>query len=385
MLKGISMKFNPLEKRVFMLFLGLYLFSAFFFVAAVAFWYYEAQKKSLESAEFMHMRHLADLVAGKIIFTHMQGKPMPTFEKDNSYKVVLIREPGITLPLGYRIDANESILVSDSAQNHHGVKYIVVRSSQLHQKIVELKKEVIVFATLSAMMIAIIAWVLSRLFMLPLHKRIAQIERFVSDITHELNTPISALKISTKQLKRSGCNDKEKLNFIEISIKQLLDIYRSLSYLNFHHQRSQIHPVDIVKIVDETIAYYRPLANSKQIQLKLHLHSRTPIKHLNKDEIFLLFGNLISNAIKYSHRDTHIDIIIDGDRIAICDEGIGIDRKKVASIFQKFERATATGGGFGIGLNVVKRICNEYGIKIKIDTQEGSGTMVMLDFSEAMG
>ncbi len=117
--------------------------------------------------------------------------------------------------------------------------------------------------------IVIIGWMLSKLFMRPVQQRITQIERFINDITHELNTPISSLFMSSKQgLEQGHCTPKMLKN-ISISTKQLYDIYRSLTYLNFSRQDDISEVIDLKEILDKNIDYYKPLADIKRIDFKI--------------------------------------------------------------------------------------------------------------------
>jgi two-component system OmpR family sensor kinase len=63
------------------------------------------------------------------------------------------------------------------------------------------------------------------------------------------------------------------------------------------------------------------------------------------------------------------------------DDGIGIDEPLQKTIFDKFERATKSGGGFGLGLYIVKTICDEYGIKIELESKKEKGSKFRLVFS----
>ncbi len=94
----------------------------------------------------------------------------------------------------------------------------------------------------------------------------------------------------------------------------------------------------------------------------------------------MLFGNLISNAIKYSMPNSKIDIHLKEGLFSICDEGIGIEEEKLMQIFERYNRQTEYAGGFGIGLSIVKKVSQEYGIGIEVRSEKGKGTCFRLQF-----
>ena len=96
----------------------------------------------------------------------------------------------------------------------------------------------------------------------------------------------------------------------------------------------------------------------------------------------MLINNLLSNSIKYSKPNTQITLTLSEDTFSIKDEGIGIAQDKLDEIFTRFVRANSYAGGFGVGLNIVESIVNEYHYKIDIDSKEDVGTTITLNFQQ---
>ena len=379
---------NDLEKRSFYSFLGLYIISSFLFISIIGYWYYIAQKRALEEETRYRMEHVADKVSGEIIYAHMQGRKRAPLDLPKGITLALVDTEGrvvegkiageIPHVAGYFHRKGQEMLVSDAPRRHLGINFVVVQTDTLAKKIVSLRHTVLGVMGIVALLIVIIAWMLSRLFMRPVHERVAQIERFINDITHELNTPISSLNMATDQaLKRGECTAKTLKN-ISISTRQLFDIYRSLTYLNFSKKERSDEVIALDEVLQKSIGYYTPLAQTKEIDLVTRIEPATCI--LPESEATLLFGNLISNAIKYSPRRSQIEISLEGGVLVIKDHGIGIDPSKQKEIFGKFNRATTYSGGFGVGLSIVKRICDRYGIRITLDSVPDKGTEFRLYF-----
>ena len=379
---------NDLEKRSFYSFLGLYVISSFLFIAIIGYWYYTAQKNALKNETYYRLEHLADHLSGEIIFAHMQGRERvrPDLPKDISValintngKVVKGSVPeGVSYKTGYFRKNGFDILISDAPHEHLNVKYIVVQTDTLDKKIASLRNSVVYTMILTALLIVVIAWILSKLFMRPVHQRVTQIERFINDVTHELNTPISSLSMATDQaLKQGECTQKTLKN-ISISTRQLYDIYRSLTYLNFSNKQEAVEVIELQEVLLKSIEYYTPLAEVKQIAFRVQTEPTTCA--LPESQATLLLGNLIGNAIKYSSRKTEVEIALKDRVLTIRDEGIGIAPEKLKNVFERFERATEYSGGFGVGLSIVKSICKQYNIRIEVDSVLKEGTEFRLYF-----
>ena len=117
------------------------------------------------------------------------------------------------------------------------------------------------------LLIGIISWLLSRLFMRPIHEKMLHIEQFIQDISHELNTPITALKMSSKRALQKKVYDERILTNISISTKQLYSIYQSLAYLNFSSQNQESELLNLNPILQQSIEYYSELTIAKNITI----------------------------------------------------------------------------------------------------------------------
>ncbi len=381
---------NKLEKKSFYSFLGLYIISSFFFIAFIGFWYYKAQKHALENETYHKLEHIADKKSSAIIMAHMQGSALKDIHIPKDVDIALIDVNGIVqegevldpymdLTPRYFTLRDYNILISDAPQKHMNISYVIVKSKLLKDKLQSLKESIFIVLGLVLFFVVIIAWILSKLFMRPIGERVVQIERFINDITHELNTPITSLTMATNQaLKLGNCTPKT-LNNVSISTKQLYDIYRSLTYLNFNQKEEVSESLDLKDVLENSIDYYRPLAEIKRIDFDVELEETLCI--IPKSQLTLLLGNLIGNAIKYSSPKTTITISLKNRVFRIIDEGIGIEESKQKEIFEKFKRGTDYSGGFGVGLSIVKSICDAYDIKIELKSIIKKGTEFKLRFT----
>lgn len=362
--------------------MGLYIISSFLFISLIGYWYYKAQKSALENETYYKLQHTADMKSGDIIMAHMQGTTLKKSFVPDGIELALIDtkgmvvsgklvEPFMSRKAGYIEARGYNIFVSDESREHLNISYVVAQSKTLQDELEALKDTVLKMMIVSAFLIAIVAWLLSTFFMKPVHQKVEQIERFINDVTHELNTPITSLSMATDQaLKQGECTEKTMKN-ISISTKQLYDIYRSLTYLNFSNNKELAESLDLEKVLEKSVAYYG-VADIKRIVFDVSVEHT--IFAMPEAQATLLFGNLIGNAIKYSSPNSSIIMTLENNVFTIKDEGIGIEEEKQKEIFKKFKRGTEYSGGFGVGLSIVKSICDEYRIKIALDSAPGVGT-----------
>ena len=371
---------NELEKRSFYSFVALYLSSSFLFVLLSGYWYYSAQKNSLENTTYYKLNHIADKLSGLIINAQMKSETLQ-LPKEEGFEYSLIPTgEASSYKAGYFEKDGYKILISSSPQEHLNIEYVMVKTNLYFKKLRELQRQVLLMMGLSFFFIVIISIVLSKFFMQPIHKRMEDIESFIQDVSHELNTPITALKMSASRAIKKAVYDKKILTNISISTKQLESIYKSLTFLNFKQKTQETELVNLKKILEQTIKYYAELTDAKHISIRTDLEDVS--FKIVPSKVELLFSNLLSNAIKYSMPDTTITIMLNKNYFNIQDEGVGINQKKLEEIFEMYKRESNIAGGFGVGLSIVKQICDEYGISVEVSSELGKGSSFKLLFNK---
>jgi len=224
---------NELEKKSFYSFLGLYILSSFLFLLLIGYWYYVAQKNALENEMYYKLQHISDVKSGDIIMAHMSNTKLQNRSVPKDISLVLIDTDGKvregtlyinTVPnqAGYFSENGYDVFVSDAPRAHLNIKYVVAQSDTLSRALRELRQTVIGVMIIIAIILFMIAWVLSKLFMKPVLQKVEQIERFINDVTHELNTPITSLSMATEQALKQNKYTQNTLKNISISTKQLM-------------------------------------------------------------------------------------------------------------------------------------------------------------------
>ena len=226
--------------------------------------------------------------------------------------------------------------------------------------------------------ISIIGYFLSRLFLKPIASEREKLDNFIKDTTHELNTPISALLMSTSALKES---DKKVKDRIKLSATRISNIYDDLCYLlkNDINGTAQIKEINIKNILNDQLLLLETYAKSKKIEIQIN-HLDDLIYKIDEESIKRLITNILSNALKYSRPNSKVEISIKENTLLVKDYGEGIEEKNLKKIKTRYFRANTSEGGFGIGLDIVNSVCLKYEIEFGIESVRDKGTTIRLKF-----
>ncbi|QKF80558.1 hybrid sensor histidine kinase/response regulator [Halarcobacter ebronensis] len=207
-----------------------------------------------------------------------------------------------------------------------------------------------------------------------------QQDLFVKKIMHEMNTPVSIISLNTDLMERQNGPSKE-VEAIKASVKTLSSIYGDLSYkIKKETKEYKISQINLLEFISSRVQFFDELANTKDIHLNLEYNKNCDV-FINKYELERVIDNTISNAIKYSKQSSEINIFFGeeaGDTIIeIEDFGVGIE--DLDMIFQAYYQQSNKRLGLGLGLNIVKEICDKYGIDIDVMSKKGVGTKFVFD------
>ena len=220
---------------------------------------------------------------------------------------------------------------------------------------------------------------LAKLFLKPMRDSIMLLDRFIKDTTHELNTPLSAILANIEMMDTDIMveKNKKKLTRINIAAKTVSILYKDLTYLTLEQEKeNKDERIYVKQLLLDRVEYFEILAKSKQLTFKLDLDNSTLM--MDKRKFSRMIDNLISNAIKYNHRAGKIIIRLNNNQLTVEDTGIGIAEEKIPFMFDRYMRFNQSEGGFGIGLSIVKKIADEYDIKIDVYSKLKIGTRMVL-------
>jgi len=214
------------------------------------------------------------------------------------------------------------------------------------------------------------------------YKKLNQyLDEFLKDAMHELKTPIGVARINVDMLQLRLKNDKNILR-IKSALKNMTVIYEDLEYyMQQNAVKDEKRDIDFSSFLEKRVEFFNDLAISKNITFHKFIEQNIII-NFNEIELYRIIDNNLSNAIKYSKDSSNITISLQKEqnsiKLGFKDEGVGI--KDSSKIFERYFRGDKITGGFGIGLSIVKNICEKNGIKIEVKSQINKGSSFMYIF-----
>ena len=213
---------------------------------------------------------------------------------------------------------------------------------------------------------------------------------FIANVTHEMNTPLTSIR-GFAELIGAGAIPPEKLAGVADTIIRQSDRLSRLirSIINFSAIDSDDLPdyeVDLTEIVRELAGNFEPSLRQKGISFTLE--AEEGVKVLSRRERLVeILNNLISNGIRYNKEGGSLAVRLAGGAspvLSVSDTGIGISKENQSRIFDRFYTVDKShnggGGGFGLGLATVKKLCRRAGWKLSVESEEGVGTTFIIEF-----
>lgn len=216
---------------------------------------------------------------------------------------------------------------------------------------------------------------------------------FVSNVSHELKTPLTSIKGFVDTLKNGAINNKDTaLRFLDIidiesdRLYRLINDILLLSEIESMDRETEQNVVDLKSVVEEVYDVLEQKALDKGLQLNARYESEVVLL-ANRDRIKQMMINLVDNAIKYTEKgEVSIAVARNGNWISIkvTDTGVGFSEVHKERLFERFYRVdkgrSRNQGGTGLGLSIVKHIVMLYKGKISVESIPGEGTTFEIAF-----
>ncbi len=218
---------------------------------------------------------------------------------------------------------------------------------------------------------------------------------FLANVSHELKTPLTGLKLLSETLLRSIDTDPVSsrifIKRLDKELSTLINLVRELIDLSKIESPPGIAektPTDLGELVHEVTSSFTQLAASKKLELNEHVPENIPPIFGDKEQLSTLIRNLIDNAIRYTPSGGRIEVKLasDGNYIdlVIADDGIGMAKREIPRIFERFYRVdkarSRETGGTGLGLSIVKHIAENHNATIDVDSSLGVGSTFTVRF-----
>lgn len=213
---------------------------------------------------------------------------------------------------------------------------------------------------------------------------------FVANISHELNTPVTVIRGSLEALRDGVVTKPEQVqsyheNMLKesISLQRLVRDLLELSRLQNTDFSIEMQELNLCEPLKDAIGSLSQLAEEKRISL--HFKSDTDVFLVNGDygRLRQMFIIILDNAIKFSHPDGAVDVVLSEGVVTIRDTGFGIPEANLPYIFDRFYRAKSPENtkGSGLGLAIAKQIADRHGFAVLVTSEMGRGTCFEFNFT----
>ncbi|MBZ0175192.1 ATP-binding protein [Candidatus Methanoperedens sp. BLZ2] len=219
---------------------------------------------------------------------------------------------------------------------------------------------------------------------------------FLSMVSHELKTPLTAMKVSSEILLENDSKPGTREELLQILIRNIDRLTRlvnnllDISIIESGKQKYSMEIVDLNDIIDTAVGTIRSQYEKKRLKITTDIPEDLPKINADKDKIIQVFINLLSNALKFTHEGGNVGIrafeFENYIEVQVKDDGVGIPPDKIHKIFDKFyqvdNNSTHSYGGAGLGLAVIKAIMEDHGGFIRAESSPSKGSVFILTFNK---
>lgn len=242
------------------------------------------------------------------------------------------------------------------------------------QNLWNLKKKIISIQIVLLFIFAFISYKLAKNALRPLQESITTLDKFAKDLIHDLNTPVTSIKLNMKLLEKNpDFKQNNALIRLKKSVNTISELHENLTIL-LQEGTFQMQLVSICELVEDVVQIQKTLYPQitfsvvcSNFKAKLNVHAMKQI-----------LQNILSNACKYNAKDGSIKIYTQDNSLYIQDNGKGIKEPE-----KIFERSYSAERSSGLGLDIVKRLSYAMNIEVEVDTSQ-KGSCFRLKFAKLL-
>ena len=350
------------EKKAFLKFFSTYFGSVALLILVAGFFYFGEQKKTMiEKEHFSMIEYIRQI----------KMKQTPRNPSGISYEIKNIEIENFNMN---NFNIQEEYFSKYMPYNWEG-GYFLVRKDKTtyYQNLSLVKRYIITIQILLLAFFAALSYFLSMRALRPMQEAITKLDNFSKDLIHDLNTPITSILLNMKLLDKKAELEKNKpLLRIKRSVEDISELHNNLTVL-LQEETMIVQKHNLFEIIREVVAVHKRIYP----HIEFHLQERDFYADINHNAFKQILMNLISNACKYNTENGSVEIYIKENQLCIEDSGIGI--KNVNDVFERSYKEHLSGNG--IGLDIVKRLCDAMSIEIQVKSKPTKGTLFLLGFN----
>ncbi len=222
-------------------------------------------------------------------------------------------------------------------------------------------------------------------------------KQFISDVSHELKTPISVIQMQCEialRKEREREEYKTALTTINDTVSMMSDLVEKMLMISRLERidRGTFESVDIGGVISTAFDLLRQKAKDKDLKIVFYQPKERLFVFGDRTLLLEMFVNLIDNSIKYNKKGGEVRVTLgrvnQGIKVEVSDTGLGMDTVETEKIFEEFYRIdksrSKTKEGFGLGLSIVKKIADIHKAGIFVDTSLSKGTTFTVIFKDTL-
>ncbi|MFT5659517.1 MAG: two-component system OmpR family sensor kinase [Sulfurimonas sp.] len=352
------------EKKSLFRFILIYLTISLLLFISLAYYYYDDQKRLIEDSLALEM----SLYGGE--FRDLGKEKFP-----EGFEVKVLQKDSYPYPAF--IKNKDSYISTSCGGFDYQSKIIVIEAkpSILQKRVKELKEKLYYFMGIAFIVNFFISIFLSWISLRPVRESNLEFRRFLDDVIHDLNAPISAIDINLENL-ANKYEDKQIIR-ISRSVETIKNLYLNLEVLLQKRHKNIVEPVNISKACEHIVYQLQPLFPN--VCFKLNVPDL--IVNVNSFVFERILVNLVENAAKYTKEKPIVTLGIDEkQRFYVKDNGPGMHTPN--DFLERSVQSSTKNSGYGLGLSIVKRLSDECGIKLSIESRIDEGTIIYFDISK---
>lgn len=347
------------EKKAFWKFFSIYFGSVAILILASGYFYFEQQKKELiEKEHFSMIEYIRKI----------KMKQLPHADTGISYEILDIVLPDFNMD-NFNIEGDA--FTKYMPYSWEG-GYILIKKDKrrYYENLSKIKLTIIVTQLFLLALFALLSYFLSMAALKPMQVAIRKLDDFSKDLIHDLNTPITSILLNMKLLdKNSSFKENKPLARIKRSVEDISELHVNLTTLLQEDTMIMLEE-DLSKIVSEVVLTHKRIYPDIDFEVNVTNLRAT----INRNAFKQVMVNLISNACKYNKSKGLVKVYSKDKTLYIQDSGVGI--KNPSEIFARSYKEHTS--GYGIGLDIVKRLCDAMNIKISVISKVGESSTFIL-------
>ena len=215
---------------------------------------------------------------------------------------------------------------------------------------------------------------------------------FVSNVSHELKTPLTSIRLCAEMLSEGRAkDDAAKERYLGVITKEserltrLVDNVLDFGRLEQNRRKYDLADVDLRDVVRDAAESQRSRVEAAGMELAVEVASEPAVRRVDRDAVSQIVVNLVDNAVKYAADGKRLDVKVGSNgAVTVADRGPGIPRRDRERVFERFYRCddslAAKSSGSGLGLSIARRLAEGMGGSLVCNAREGGGAEFRLEF-----